>query len=83
MPCARGTYPKEVTPLRMPVKYAVASVLAGAANGCFGGGGGMVLLPLLTRWCQCGGKDCLCHLRGGDPALLRGIRRRIPAAHTF
>ena len=49
MPCARGTYPKEVTPLRMPVKYAVASILAGAANGCFGGGGGMVLLPLLTR----------------------------------
>lgn len=38
--------------MRMPVKYAVASILAGAANGCFGGGGGMVLLPLLTRWCH-------------------------------
>lgn len=38
--------------MRMPVKYAVASILAGAANGCFGGGGGMVLLPLLTRWCR-------------------------------
>ena len=36
----------------MPVKYAVAAILAGAANGCFGGGGGMVLLPLLTRWCR-------------------------------
>ena len=36
----------------MPVKYAVSAVLAGAANGCFGGGGGMVLLPLLTRWCR-------------------------------
>ena len=33
-------------------KYAVAGILAGAANGCFGGGGGMVLLPLLTRWCH-------------------------------
>ena len=33
-------------------KYAVAGILAGAANGCFGGGGGMVLLPLLTRWCR-------------------------------
>ena len=52
MPCTRGTYPKEVTPLRMPVKYAASAVLAGAANGCFGGGGGMVLLPLLTRWCR-------------------------------
>lgn len=33
-------------------KYAAAGILAGAANGCFGGGGGMVLLPLLTRWCH-------------------------------
>ena len=24
---------------------------AGAVNGLFGGGGGAVLLPLLTRWC--------------------------------
>ena len=36
----------------MPAKYAASAVLAGAANGCFGGGGGMVLLPLLTRWCR-------------------------------
>ena len=71
----------------MPVKYAVASILAGAANGCFGGGGGMVLLPLLTRWCGLDQRRAfatsiaiilpLCAL------LLRGIRRRIPAAHTF
>ena len=38
--------------MRMPAKYAASAVLAGAANGCFGGGGGMVLLPLLTRWCS-------------------------------
>ena len=38
--------------MRTSVKYAVAGTLAGAANGCFGGGGGMVLLPLLTRWCH-------------------------------
>ena len=28
-------------------KCAVAGILAGAANGCFGGGGGTVLVPLL------------------------------------
>ena len=38
--------------MRTSVKYAVAGTLAGATNGCFGGGGGMVLLPLLTRWCH-------------------------------
>ena len=30
-------------------KYAVAGILAGAANGCFGGGGGMVLLNDITN----------------------------------
>lgn len=33
------------------VKSLLAGVGAGAANGFFGGGGGMVLVPLLTRWC--------------------------------
>ena len=32
-------------------KYAVAGGLAGVANGLFGGGGGSVLVPLLTRYC--------------------------------
>ncbi len=31
-------------------KYAVTGGLAGAANGLFGAGGGMVLVPLLTKW---------------------------------
>lgn len=31
-------------------KNALAGVAAGLINGVFGGGGGMVLLPLLTRW---------------------------------
>ena len=30
---------------------AVAGGAAGLANGFFGGGGGMILVPLLTRWC--------------------------------
>jgi len=32
-------------------KYALAGGLAGLANGFFGGGGGSVLVPLLTRVC--------------------------------
>lgn len=31
-------------------KWAVSGALAGAANGLFGGGGGMILVPLLLRW---------------------------------
>ena len=28
----------------------IAGTVAGLANGCFGGGGGMVFLPILSRW---------------------------------
>lgn len=31
-------------------KWAVAGALAGLTNGLFGGGGGMILVPLLLRW---------------------------------
>ena len=37
-------------------KYAVSGALAGAVNGLFGGGGGMVLVPLLSGWCGMEGK---------------------------
>lgn len=33
---------------------AVSGALAGAVNGFFGGGGGMVLVPLLAGWCGLG-----------------------------
>ena len=32
-------------------RFALAGALAGACNGFFGGGGGMILVPLLTRRC--------------------------------
>lgn len=32
------------------VKYAVSGALAGVANGFFGAGGGMFLVPLFCRW---------------------------------
>ena len=31
-------------------KYVISGAAAGAANGLFGAGGGMILVPLLTRW---------------------------------
>lgn len=33
-------------------KCRLAGIAAGAVNGLFGGGGGMVLVPLLTKWCS-------------------------------
>jgi uncharacterized membrane protein YfcA len=38
--------------MRKTVRYALAGAAAGAANGLFGAGGGMVLVPLLTGWCH-------------------------------
>ncbi len=32
-------------------RYAVTGALAGIANGLFGSGGGLFLVPLLSRWC--------------------------------
>lgn len=32
-------------------KYMIAGALAGAANGLFGAGGGLLLVPLLIGWC--------------------------------
>ena len=38
--------------MREKGRYLLAGALAGAANGFFGGGGGSVLVPLLTRYCR-------------------------------
>ena len=42
--------------MQVKAKYAVSGALAGAVNGLFGGGGGMVLVPLLSGWCGMEGK---------------------------
>lgn len=36
--------------MKSTIKYAISGAAAGAANGLFGAGGGMILVPLLTRW---------------------------------
>ncbi len=33
-------------------RYTVTGALAGLANGLFGSGGGMILVPLFTRWAK-------------------------------
>lgn len=37
--------------MKFSAKYAVTGALAGAANGFFGAGGGLFLVPLLVYWC--------------------------------
>ena len=37
---------------REPLKFSISGALAGVANGLFGGGGGSILVPLLTRLCR-------------------------------
>ncbi|MGN1030763.1 MAG: TSUP family transporter [Butyricicoccaceae bacterium] len=37
--------------MKQRFKYLVCGGLAGAANGFFGSGGGLFLVPLLTKWC--------------------------------
>lgn len=36
--------------MKKNVKYAVTGALAGAANGFFGSGGGLFLVPMFTKW---------------------------------
>ena len=42
--------------MKKDAKYAVTGTAAGLINGFFGGGGGIVLVPLLTGWCGEDGK---------------------------
>ena len=43
--------------MRAKTKYALSGTAAGLVNGLFGGGGGMVLVPLLNGWCGLEGKQ--------------------------
>ena len=43
--------------MQAKTKYALSGTAAGLVNGLFGGGGGMVLVPLLNGWCGLAGKQ--------------------------
>ena len=43
----------------------IAGTAAGLANGLFGGGGGMVFLPILSRWGGLSRMPALPYLAGG------------------
>ena len=36
--------------MKQNLKYAITGALAGAANGFFGSGGGLLLVPMFTKW---------------------------------
>ena len=36
--------------MKTNIKYAITGALAGAANGFFGSGGGLFLVPMFTKW---------------------------------
>ena len=63
-------------------RLGVSGALAGAVNGVFGGGGGMVLAPLLGSWCRVEEKRALancvatilpCCVLSGGAYLLGGL----------
>ncbi len=54
----------------------MTGALAGAANGFFGAGGGLFLVPPFTKWCGMEEKAGLCDLGRGDFSAVRPCRRR-------
>ncbi len=60
-------------------RLGVSGALAGAVNGVFGGGGGMVLAPLLGSWCRVEEKRAW-PTAWPPSCLLRAVRRGIPGA---
>lgn len=63
-------------------RMGISGALAGAVNGLFGGGGGMVLAPLLESWCRVEEKRALptawppsacCVLSGGVYLVRTGL----------
>ena len=64
------------------MKYALSGAAAGAVNGLFGGGGGMVLAPALTGWCHMEQKTGAGHLRGSHPAFVPAVGGHQPVARS-
>ena len=56
--------------MREHVKYGIIGALAGAANGLFGAGGGLFLVPLFIGWTYTAGGINLLYFTGCAPAAL-------------
>lgn len=69
--------------MQAKTKYALSGTAAGLVNGLFGGGGGMVLVPLLNRLVRSGWQAGFRHLRGGHTAPKRRQRGSVPAAASL
>ena len=65
--------------MQAKTKYALSGTAAGLVNGLFGGGGGMVLVPLLNGWCGLEGKQAFATCAA---ALRLGRRAAIPHRRT-
>ena len=58
-PSAEGGYISGGAALDGKWKIRIRGAAAGLVNGLFGGGGGTVLVPLLTAWCKVGQKRAM------------------------
>ena len=69
--------------MQAKTKYALSGTAAGLVNGLFGGGGGMVLVPLLNGWCGLAGKQafatCVAAILPLSAVSAAGI---LPRCHT-
>lgn len=54
--------------MKQPGKYALTGALAGLANGLFGSGGGLFLVPLFTGWAKLPQRKAFATSGGGDSA---------------
>ena len=53
--------------MNQKAKLGVSGAAAGLVNGLFGGGGGMVMAPLLTGWCGLEQKRALSLIHISEP----------------
>ena len=75
--------------MNQKAKLGVSGAAAGLVNGLFGGGGGMVMAPLLTGWCgysarpSCAAAVTAAAVAGGDGTAATGAAGSKAYEHTL